>query len=225
MAEKAVKQSMTKTEFAFEHLRQAIYSGTLMPGQRLPVSDLMKLLDISPTPIREALRLLQSSGLVVHESHRGMVVRSKVDHDDPETHELRMALEPLAARRAAKTGTDAELSQIGALYKRVRSIASGQARKDSLTKIRMAHDALFEAIIAAAHYPMLADFVRKLRVHARETRPLHQWEETLDEQERIVTAIVARDEAFAESAMRDYLLHVHLLADQLAERMSRGEAN
>lgn len=220
---KAAKQSMTKTEFAFEHLRQAIYSGTLMPGQRLPVSDLMKLLDISPTPIREALRLLQSSGLVVHESHRGMVVRSKVDHDDPETHDLRMALEPLAAGRAAKHGSDTELAHIGDLYKRVRTLASGRAHKDSLTRIRMAHDALFDAITAAAHYPMLADFVRKLRLHAREIRPLHQWEDTLDEQGRIVEAIAARDDAAAEEAMRAYLLHVHVLADRLAQRMSRDE--
>ncbi len=64
----------TKTELALQVLRDRIRTGELEPGQRLRLNDLTAELGMSPTPIREALRLLQADGLVDYRPHQGIVV-------------------------------------------------------------------------------------------------------------------------------------------------------
>lgn len=96
------------TAIAYHALRTAIVEGQLQPGQRLIEQRLAEELSLSRTPIREAVRMLTSDGLVVAERHRGAVVR-KLDRDDVlDLYELRGRLEGYACERAA-TRITAEL--------------------------------------------------------------------------------------------------------------------
>jgi len=63
-------KTQTKTEVAFSALRGAIEAGDLPPGDRLRANQLVEQLNMSPTPIREALRLLQAEGLVEYRAHQ-----------------------------------------------------------------------------------------------------------------------------------------------------------
>ena len=108
--------SLTKTEAAFRALRQAIEEGAYHPGEHLRVSRLVQELDISPTPIREALRLLQSEGLVDHHAHRGAAVAEYSPEDAVEVYRLRAMLEPLAAELAAGRATPDEVADIRRLH-------------------------------------------------------------------------------------------------------------
>jgi DNA-binding GntR family transcriptional regulator len=98
----------TLAERAFATLHEAIVTGVLAPGERLPIEELAEILDMSPMPIREALRLLDSVGLVENIPHRGARVTELSIDDLREVYEARLALEPLAVRHAAENFTDAD---------------------------------------------------------------------------------------------------------------------
>jgi DNA-binding GntR family transcriptional regulator len=98
----------TLAERAFASLHEAIVTGVLPPGERLPIEELAEILEMSPMPIREALRLLDSVGLVENIPHRGARVTELSIDDLREVYEARLALEPLAVRHAAEKFTDAD---------------------------------------------------------------------------------------------------------------------
>ncbi|MGH9063199.1 MAG: GntR family transcriptional regulator [Acidimicrobiales bacterium] len=97
----------TLADRAFSVLHNAIVTGVLEPGERLPIEDLAELLGMSPMPIREALRRLDSEGMVDSVPHRGARVTELSTEDLQEVYEARLALEPIALRRAAERFTDA----------------------------------------------------------------------------------------------------------------------
>src|SRR6478736_5938002 len=98
----------TLAEKAFETLHQAIITGQLRPGTRLPIEELAEVLEMSPMPIREAVRRLDAAGLVENIPHRGARVTDLSVIDLSEVYEARMALEVLAIRRAAERFQDAD---------------------------------------------------------------------------------------------------------------------
>ena len=101
----------TLAERAFATLHEAIVTGVLPPGERLPIEELAEILEMSPMPIREALRLLDSVGLVENIPHRGARVTELSIDDLREVYEARLALEPLAVRHAAEKFADADAAQ------------------------------------------------------------------------------------------------------------------
>src|ERR1700722_4906391 len=92
----------TLAEKAFETLHSAIITGQLRPGTRLPIEELADVLEMSPMPIREAVRRLDGAGLVENIPHRGARVTELSVIDLSEVYEARLALEVLAIRRAAE---------------------------------------------------------------------------------------------------------------------------
>ncbi|HEX4671510.1 MAG TPA: GntR family transcriptional regulator, partial [Solirubrobacteraceae bacterium] len=98
----------TLAEKAFETLHWAIITGRLRPGARLPIEELAGVLDMSPMPIREAVRRLDAAGLVENIPHRGARVTELSVTDLSEVYEARMALEVLAIRRSAERFEDAD---------------------------------------------------------------------------------------------------------------------
>lgn len=83
-------------------VRQWILDGVLPPGTRLRVADLAQRLGVSPMPVREALRRLEASGLVETAPRRGAWVARLDAREIEELYDLRIILEPEAARRAAE---------------------------------------------------------------------------------------------------------------------------
>src|SRR5262249_2433451 len=92
----------TLAEKAYETLHQAIIAGALRPGTRLPIEELAEHLEMSPMPIREAVRRLDAVGLVENVPHRGARVTNLSVTDLAEAYEARRALEVPAIRRAAE---------------------------------------------------------------------------------------------------------------------------
>lgn len=92
----------TAHEFARDALRHAILRGQLPGGRRLVQSEIAEQLQISTTPVREALRDLATEGLIRLDAHRGAVVRQLDIAEVREIYELRRLLEPEAMRRCAR---------------------------------------------------------------------------------------------------------------------------
>src|ERR1700760_1893206 len=101
----------TLAEKAFDTLHTAIITGQLRPGTRLPIEELAQLLQMSPMPIREALRRLDAAGLVENIPHRGARVTEPSITDLGDVFEARRALELPTIRRAAERFTHADESR------------------------------------------------------------------------------------------------------------------
>ncbi len=92
-------RSRTAHEYVRDSLRRAILSGSLRPGTHLVQTEVATQLEVSTTPVREALRDLATEGLVFFDPHRGALVRTLDLGEVREIYQLRAALEPLVVPR------------------------------------------------------------------------------------------------------------------------------
>jgi DNA-binding GntR family transcriptional regulator len=112
-------RSRTAHEYVLATLRSAILGGTLAGGTRLVQTELAMQLEVSTTPVREALRDLATEGLVFFDPHRGAVVRSLDIDEVREIYELRITLEPLMVRRVVERLTGSHLDRAEELNRRL----------------------------------------------------------------------------------------------------------
>jgi len=194
----------TKTELALQELRERIRSGVLQPGERLRVDELTRELGMSPTPIREALRLLQADRLVDYRAHHGIVVAELSADTTEEVYHLRALLEPLAVELAVPRLTNAGLQELERLHERHASAPTSKGGAAVSDRNRAWHWAIYEA----SDWPILNNLVRQLweafpwrtmwALPGRTTL-------SLDQHEAVMEAIRARDAAGAAERMRDHV--------------------
>ncbi len=98
---------------AYQKIRQGIVEGLYRPGERMVETRLARDLELSRTPIREALRMLQSEGLVVALPNRGATVRNLTVEGIADLYEVRGRLEALAGELAAGRATPAQVEHLG----------------------------------------------------------------------------------------------------------------
>ncbi|MGF6413305.1 GntR family transcriptional regulator [Paraburkholderia sp. MM5482-R1] len=144
-------------------LREAIVSGTYVPGERLVEGRIAQELDVSRVPVREALRALASEGLVEVRPRHGAVVASLQPSAAREMIQIRATLEGLNARLAAEHRTPELVGQIEQV------LAEGKAKVDAgetaglLELNARFHDLLY----AAGANTILSDLMRSLRDRTR----------------------------------------------------------
>jgi DNA-binding GntR family transcriptional regulator len=194
---------MTKTEKAFVTLRSAIEDGTYRPGEHLRLARLVTDLDMSPTPIREALRLLQAEGLVEHHPHRGMLVAQYSPESAAEVYRLRVLLEPLAARLAVDRATPEEVAEVRRRHDELVAAVEDGSRTDAAERNADWH----RAIYAASRSRFLEEFIARLwqALPVRAMWLSRRAERSLAQHRRIMEAIEAGDGAGAEEAMRRHI--------------------
>jgi DNA-binding GntR family transcriptional regulator len=194
----------TKTEFALQQLRERIRSGEFEPGSRLRLNVLTRELGMSPTPIREALRLLQADHLVVFRPHQGIVVAEVSENEIAEIVRLRCLLEPLAVQLATPSLRGSRLRGIERLHHRLLgAIASGRGTAISDCNASW-HWAIYE-LCGSAH---LKEFIRRLwdvypwrTMWALEGRS----ERSAEEHIAIMDALEAGDAELAAERMRGHI--------------------
>ncbi|PTX54403.1 GntR family transcriptional regulator [Litoreibacter ponti] len=106
-------------EHAYDALLAEIRAGRFAPGDRLREEDVGARLALSRTPVREALRRLESDGIVEHRPRVGAVIRALSHAEVVELYEMRMVLDRTAAEMAAKHGAAAEFDALDALNDRI----------------------------------------------------------------------------------------------------------
>ncbi|HEY1517981.1 MAG TPA: GntR family transcriptional regulator [Solirubrobacteraceae bacterium] len=195
----------TKTELAVRLLRDKIRLGELEPGERLSPVAIAEQLEMSPTPVREALRLLQSDGLIVYRPHQGIEVAGLPADDAAEIYMLRRLLEPVAMERAVPAITGPELRKLEKLHDRLRdAVATGQGRK-----IAEANAAWHWYIYEQSGTRYLTEFIRRLwaRFPWRTMWVIPQRaERTLAEHEEMMEAIRAGDAQEAAQLLRAHIM-------------------
>ena len=113
----------TKRDVAVDLLREAIVSGALAPGTRLVLEELSQRYNVSMTPIREALSILESEGLIVQHPHRGAVV-TRLDREELlELYAIRAAVEALAAYHGVPRLSESDLAELARLLGQLEGFA------------------------------------------------------------------------------------------------------
>jgi DNA-binding GntR family transcriptional regulator len=116
----------SRTSHVLEVVKSAILNGQLAPGDALVESDLASRLGVSKTPVREALKTLEGTGLVVIRPYTGATVRVFTDDDAVAVYDMRLLLEPEAVRRTVAAGFDASGAEQA--LARAEAAASGSER-------------------------------------------------------------------------------------------------
>jgi len=116
--------SLRKHDRIVEELHKLILSGELPRGTRLQQDQLAARFDTSITPVREALRLLESQGLVISEAHRGVRIAAIDEEDLKATYVMRRLLEPYAVRRATLRVSRKDLLEAERLNERMVAAAT-----------------------------------------------------------------------------------------------------
>ncbi|HEY3728662.1 MAG TPA: GntR family transcriptional regulator [Solirubrobacteraceae bacterium] len=205
----------TLAEKAFDVLHRAIVTGQLSPGTRLPIEDLAEVLHMSPMPIREAVRRLDAVGLVENIPHRGARVTELSVSDLTEVYEIRLALEPLAVRRAADRFTPADEENARRRLAELDAMAD-----DNSAATSEAHQAFHFALYGAAGSTWLLRMIRPVwEISERYCLALpesRQLKVRTGEHEAIVAACAARDGERAAGCLHD---HLATTANNVAARM------
>lgn len=196
-----------------ERLRQLIIDGTLVPGVWLNERDLCERLRVSRTPLREAYRILAADGLVMLLPKRGAQVIAMSERDVADLFDVLAVLEGLTGRLAAEKASDEELAQIARLH---RAMLDAYAARD-LHAYYEASMGTHLAISAAAHNPTLADTHRRLNLRVqnlrfRSNQDRGEWAHGVEDHQRFVAALLARDGATVERLMREHALQKKALA-------------
>ncbi|GAA1540931.1 GntR family transcriptional regulator [Dactylosporangium maewongense] len=187
-------------------VRDGIAAGELVPGATYSVYQLAELLGVSRSPVREGMLRLAEAGLVAIRRNRGFSVLLPTAHDVEEIIEIRLALEPPAARKAATLATD---EQHAAIRAALDTMAAAAARGDEAA-FWPADRALHDLLLHAAGNARAAAIVAQLRsttallgppttASGRTLAQIHA------EHEPVVAAVIARDGHAAEAAMRTHL--------------------
>lgn len=136
-------------------LRDAILSGRLAGGERLVQSEIASQLQVSVTPVREALRDLASEGLIRFDAFRGATVHAPTADELEEIYGLRQILVPVAVRYAVANISDDEIAEARELAEQMAAAEDPAAWLDLNRRFHLALD-------APARKPILHDILRRL---------------------------------------------------------------
>ena len=187
-------------------LREQIFAGVLAPGSFLDEVALCEGLEISRTPLREALKVLTSEGLLRHEPRRGCFVNEVTEQDLDDIFPVIALLEGRCAFEAARNATDADLLELGVLHDRLNSHAKAKRINDYYA----VNFAIHEAIISLANNRWLAQSIADLRKILKLSRLQSlgapgRLAQSLSEHMTVFAALKSRDSEGAEAAMRTHL--------------------
>jgi DNA-binding GntR family transcriptional regulator len=200
-------------------LRQAILSGRLKPGERLVEERLAEGLGVSRNPVREAIRVLSSEGLVEVTARRGASVLKLTEQEARETIEVRALLEGHNARLAARHHDKEIIRRVEKVLSRgTRAVAAGR-----FDQLLLLNQEFHRELYAAGRNTVLGDLVQKLRERtARLFFPTDPARQALSWQEHaaILRAVIDGDERAAATRAAEHVMRAG--ADYLF-RLSAGE--
>ena len=187
-------------------LREQIFDGQWAPGSLLDELALCERLEISRTPLREALKVLTAEGLLRHEPRRGCFVNEVSEKDLDEIFPVIALLEGRCAYEAARNASTTDIAALDSLHERLQSHAMAKRINDYYATNLIIH----EAIITLANNRWLAQTIADLRKILKLARlqQLHapgRLEQSLGEHLAIHAALRAHDCDGADAAMRMHL--------------------
>jgi GntR family transcriptional regulator, rspAB operon transcriptional repressor len=190
----------------YDKLKQEILSGSIPPGSQLLEGRLAKQLDVSRTPVREALHVLEMEGFLESFPRIGYRVRQITWEEVIEINEIRAVLEPLAARKAIEREDQTYID----LLERVLKQSEATAEQD-LLNLFFQYDAAFDEIIVKASgmktlldiWPALRQRMSLYKIRAQTS--LESRLRSIKGHGRIIECLKGKDKDAVKTAIREHL--------------------
>jgi DNA-binding GntR family transcriptional regulator len=212
-AQRRLKRSQGFVDEVFQLIRADIMSLRIPPDTRISIDSLARELGISQTPIREALSMLEATGLVTKKHFTGYCTAPQLNRQQfDELYEMRLLLEPYAAKCAATRMSDEDLAAITAL---AASMEPGNTRT-AYNKFADQDSELHDRIALGSGNRLIQRSLAQMYSHLHIFRLRFHSEvatEACTEHARLVRALARRDPEGAEAAMR---LHIEKSYKRLA---------
>jgi len=207
------RRKLATHELVAEVLREAITGGHLRANQPLPQDEIAAQLRVSHIPVREALRQLQSEGLVTYQPNRGAQVSALTSEEIREIYEIRAILETAAVRQATPRLSPATLEQAGRILDAAEAATDGAAWGS--------HDVDFHQLIYDLDgrprlHELIAGLLRRVDrywlTHGLMLKHRRQFEV---EHRKLLAAITTRDASRAVQVLTEHLegASKHLIAE------------
>ncbi len=192
---------LSKTDMVTAAIRELIMNGELRPGDALRQRNLADRFNVSPTPVREALRRLETEGFVSENTHRGSSVVEVDFGATQENYRIRAALESLAVELAAERMTEERLEEIEAIH---RELASHRGEDKEVHELnRLLHFRIYEA----ADSPLLLSLLRRLwQAFPHGPQVVRPFPESIRQHGEIIEALRDRDPQGAAARTRAHIM-------------------
>jgi DNA-binding GntR family transcriptional regulator len=220
-------EKVAAVEKVYLAVRAGIVDGSFPPGSRLGEADLAESLDVSRTPVREALRRLSSDGLIETLPNRGARVRSWSVEEIIEIFEVRALLEGRAASLAARRSTPEFVDELAELCSAMEAAATARPEPD-LSRVATLNRQFHRLIMERADSPLLVGLVESVTLFALTVRTFEGYgerrlEQSMRQHRELVDAVAASDPMWAESVMRAHILSAtHVLTEVVARDAARA---
>lgn len=191
-----------------ELLHDMLLAGELKPGEKVNEQALCARFGVSRTPLREALKVLASAGLVSLSPNRGASVVRITPEEIDELFPIMGALEGLAGELACARITDAEVAEI----RRMHDAMVEHYERGEASKYLKLNRAIHEAIFAAAGNAELTALYHTLMIRTHSVRFIakkspHRWKEAIDDHVEIMDALEKRDAQRLSGLLNLHLRH------------------
>jgi DNA-binding GntR family transcriptional regulator len=200
-----LKRTQGFVEEVFRLIRADIMSLRIPPDTRISIDSLARELGVSQTPIREALSMLEATGLVTKKHFVGYCSAPQLNQQQlDELYEVRLLLEPYAAKCAAERMSDEQLAKIASL---AHSMEPGESRK-SYDRFADQDSELHDLIAAGSGNRLIQQSLARLHSHLHIFRLRFHSEVTTEayaEHAKLISALTRRNPEDAEKAMRAHI--------------------
>lgn len=194
----------TKTAFVVEVLRDAMVNGELVGGHRFDVRRIAKDLNVSITPVREALRILQADGWVDYDEHRAISVIDLTPVDAAEIYALRSVVEGFATQRAADALSDDGRELVRTLHASMEeAVARGDVEAARVAN-RSWHFAIYKSAVSRFTIPIIERLWAAFIWNSIWSVP-GRLKQSLDEHAAITVALLEGDGVRAGALMAEHV--------------------
>ncbi len=146
---------VSTVEIARHFLEESIISGQFKPGQKIKEEDISKSLDISRPPIREALKTLETEGLVIRKPRRGVFVSEIKEHDIWEIYTLKSVLYKMAINLAFEKFTEQDINKLEKTVQKMETCLESRQNNNGRLNYQKHHDQFHDIIATIAEHGRL----------------------------------------------------------------------
>jgi len=205
-------------------LRDLLMRGELKAGDKISEQALCQRFGVSRTPLREALKVLANEGLIILLPNRGASVARISPGEIDELFPIMGAMEALAGETACARITDAGIAAIEVMHEEMLDHYRGRNAAGYLQVNRKIHEAIFEA----AGNRELTQFYQTLMVRIHAVRFVAQksperWREAVEDHERMIAALKARDGERLGAVLKEHLRHKAAMVHESLELLDPRE--
>lgn len=211
----------SRTAWVAERIREDVAAGTIRPGELIKQTVLAKRYGVSPTPVREALRLLEADGMIEYSTHKGATVREMTPETAADLYRLRAAVESAAADMAVERMSPEGLRKVERRHAEIESAVRDGAPPSELSRLnKRFHFAIYEQ-----SSPLVQQYAEALWV--RFTPPATIWTSEharalQNDHDGILEAIRAGDAGTASRLTAEHVRHAAAIRDEHPELRASG---